>query len=293
MSITNGVLTILPAPAGYEVDFEHPRRIGIPETYWVVGVGNAISILFFAQRIYTKIAILRKFSWDDAFFVLSWACCVAVQVLCCHLYGSGSMGVHAWEIPIQKYSQFSLLVMISSAVYAPGTCFAKLSLLCFYYRLTAIRWFRLSTLFMVFFVVGGYLGIFFSLIFGCNPVQKTWDVTVQGTCINTAALYIATAVLGVVSDLLLLAMPIPIVLGLQLRTFQKAGIILLFVIGSMTLVTSIVRLVLLFPMLVDFDQTWAVVDPFTWICVEANLLVVCASLCTLRKFVLTMCPRLM
>jgi len=59
------------------------------------------------------------------------------------------------------------------------------------------------------------------------------------------------------------------------------------------LVTSIVRLVLLFPLLVDFDQTWAIVNPFTWICVEANLLVVCASLCTLRKFILTVCPRLL
>lgn len=123
--------------------------------------------------------------------------------------------------------------MVSSAIYAPGTCFAKLSLLCFYFRLTEIRWFRLATWFMLFFVIGGYLGIFFSLVFGCTPVQKTWDVTAEGTCVNTAAVYIATAVLGVVTDLVLLAMPIPIVLGLQLRTLQKAGLIVLFAIGSM------------------------------------------------------------
>lgn len=72
------------------------------------------------------------------------------------------------------------LVMISSAVYALATCFARLSLLCFYYRLTTIRWFRWATVLMVVFVIGGYGGIVFSLIFGCRPIQRTWDVTVEG-----------------------------------------------------------------------------------------------------------------
>lgn len=109
MSVTNGVITVLPAPAGYHVDFAHPQRSGIPQTYWIVGIGNFLSLLFFAQRVYAKVSILRKVNWDDAFFVLSWACCVTVQVLCCHLYASGSMGVHAWEISTGTYSNFSLV----------------------------------------------------------------------------------------------------------------------------------------------------------------------------------------
>jgi len=74
------MITILPAPAGYVINFDHPQRLGIPETYWVVGIGNLISMMFFVQRLYTKVAILKKLNWDDMFFVLSWACCVAVQV---------------------------------------------------------------------------------------------------------------------------------------------------------------------------------------------------------------------
>lgn len=133
------MLTILPAPAGYNVHFDHPQRLGIPETYWIVGIGNAISIVFFAQRLYTKVFVFKKLNWDDVFFVLSWACCVTVQVsrlliarrhksltrpvqiLCCHLYASGSMGVHAWEMPITKYSQFSLVSHLSSTE-ALSTC---------------------------------------------------------------------------------------------------------------------------------------------------------------------------
>jgi hypothetical protein len=45
-------------------------------------------------------------------------------------------------------------------------------------------------------------------------------------------------------------------------------------------------------MLEDFDQPWAVVDPFTWIDVEANLLIICASLSTIRKFFYHVAPRL-
>ena len=116
--------------------------------------------------------------------------------------------------------------MISSAVYAPGTCMAKLSLLLFYYNLTPGKIFRYACIGMMCVVLGGYGGIFFSLVFACNPIRRSWDLSVDGTCINTPALYIATAALGVSTDLILLAMPIPVIMKLQLKQMlQKSRLV--------------------------------------------------------------------
>lgn len=83
-------------------------------------------------------------------------------------------------------------------------------------------------------VVSYTIGIFFSLIFACKPIEKSWDVTITtGSCINRPALYITTAVLGVATDVVLLVLPVPMVLKLQMPVLQKAGLLLMFAVGSL------------------------------------------------------------
>jgi len=65
MSLTNGVLTALPAPPGYIVDFDNPQRQSNIATYWIVGVGNALSLLFLAQHLYVNSVVRRKLGLID------------------------------------------------------------------------------------------------------------------------------------------------------------------------------------------------------------------------------------
>lgn len=84
------------------------------------------------------------------------------------------------------------------------------------------------------FILGYSIGIFFTLIFACSPVQKSFDVSItEGTCVSSTALYIATAVCNIASDLILFLLPMPMVFGLQLPTKQKLGLLFVFTIGSM------------------------------------------------------------
>lgn len=65
MSVTDGVITMLPAPAGYDVDFANPAQQGAVQTYWVVGVGTFLSLIFVSQRIYTKLMITGNWLVED------------------------------------------------------------------------------------------------------------------------------------------------------------------------------------------------------------------------------------
>lgn len=99
MSLTNGVITVLPAPEGYVVDFDNPQRIAVPEAYYISGITTFLGCLMMAQRLYTKIALVRKFQWDDGewlsleegemisltgtvFLVLSWFISLSVVGMC-------------------------------------------------------------------------------------------------------------------------------------------------------------------------------------------------------------------
>lgn len=83
-------------------------------------------------------------------------------------------------------------------------------------------------------VLGSGFGIMFALIFACKPIAKGWDVSItEGSCINRAGLYLATAIVNIITDIMCLVLPIPIVLKLQMPRIQKLGVLCMFGVGSM------------------------------------------------------------
>jgi len=79
MPMTDGVLTVLPTPAGYVVDFDHPQRNADIAGYWVTGIGLFLSTSFLAMRMYTKMVITKNFSVDDAALLVSFVSAIAVS----------------------------------------------------------------------------------------------------------------------------------------------------------------------------------------------------------------------
>lgn len=68
MSLTDGVITVLPAPEGYVVDFENPQRNGVQAIYVTSGVGMVLALLFLGQRLYVSLMVRRKLGLDDGMF---------------------------------------------------------------------------------------------------------------------------------------------------------------------------------------------------------------------------------
>ncbi|KAH8661044.1 hypothetical protein BGZ61DRAFT_464570 [Ilyonectria robusta] len=293
MPLTEGVLTVLPVPEGYVVDFDNPQRQAVPHAYYIAGVGTVLSLLMIAQRLYTKVFLTGKLQLDDGFLVLAWLISITTVGLCVHMFAMGAGGVHGWEIDIPTYNIFMMDVYLAAAIYIVGGSFAKISLLIFYFHLSPQTWFRVAIWATLVFISGYTIGIFFALIFACDPIAMSYDVTVQeGTCINRPSLYIATAAVNIISDVFLFCLPLPIVVKLQIPRRQKLGLLLIFLLGSITIVTSIIRVSILPQMLTSLDQTWVISWASVWIIVEANLLIVCAALPTLRKFLKHVAPKL-
>jgi hypothetical protein len=125
------------------------------------------------------------------------------------------------------------LITVASILYCPFLACAKFSLLLFYLKLSHLRWFRLCVYANMFLVVSYNIALVFPLIFACTPLRRNWDVMVtEGSCINRTPLYMATAVLNMVTDILLLVLPIPMVVNLQMPRVQKLGLICIFGVGS-------------------------------------------------------------
>ncbi|KAF4992244.1 hypothetical protein FGRMN_7274 [Fusarium graminum] len=288
----NGVTVAVLPPEGYIVDFDHPQRRYHMESYVVSGTGMALAFLFVLQYLYVKLWVLRKPDGETACLVTAWIFSLGVQCVSLGSFIIGATGVHSWEMPIETLKDGNKLTFISPILYAVCTAFSKIALTLFYRRLSPQPWWRWSVYGVLLLVAGYNLAILLVIVFGCFPFEKSWDFTVlEGSCVDRPAVYICTAALGIGTDLILLVMPLPMILRLQMPRRQKAGLVVLFIIGSATLVTSVVRLVLLVPVVDAHDYTWALSSAIIWIYVEANLLVICASLTTLRRFFLHVSPK--
>ena len=133
----------------------------------------------------------------------------------------------------QRLPNTSQAFTIQAAFFNLVTGFAKLSILLFYRQLSPQRWWRWSVHTTSLVVVGYCIALLFAVLFACNPISKAWDVTMTGgSCIDIVSVYKATAFFGIFTDLVLLVLPFPLVLNLQMKTPQKVGIIFVFVIGS-------------------------------------------------------------
>lgn len=67
-TVIDGVPVLLPPPPGYTVDFDNPQRRAVPQAYWIAGISILLSLVFVAQRLYTKLVLIKKIQADDGTF---------------------------------------------------------------------------------------------------------------------------------------------------------------------------------------------------------------------------------
>jgi hypothetical protein len=117
----------------------------------------------------------------------------------------------------------------------------KASILLLYLRTFTVRPFRIACWIILAIVAAYGIGATVATILQCTPIPRVWDKSIPGTCINLTAFWFTNAAYTIVTDLILLFMPIRIVWSLQLRKAQKAAIIMVFAMGSIVTICSIIR----------------------------------------------------
>jgi hypothetical protein len=167
----------------------------------------------------------------------------------------------------------------------------KVSLLLFYMRIFHhIAWFKKISLSLIAFLVIYLIATTVTSIVQCTPVELAWDPSGDSSrCIDLPKFFIFNGVVALLTDLLVLVLPLPLVWGLQLPFSQKLALIPVFGIGLAIVVVSALRLKYLItaPAL---DKTYDL-EITLWTIIEYNLALVCASLPSVRVLLARMFPR--
>ncbi|KAL4981840.1 hypothetical protein BDW68DRAFT_196014 [Aspergillus falconensis] len=282
---------VVPAPPGVIPDFNTPRIWLRTANRVLVVVGLALSSVCLIMRTYTKARIMRKLWWDDFCIIVAWA--MITQTLILYGYTYGGIGVHIWNLTVPTFNIFQKTVLAAAIIYVPALAFAKLAIIMLYYRLlNSLQPYRYLLWFIAAVIAGYSVALMLALIFACHPIERAWNAAITtGSCIDRPAVYLATAITNTVSDLVLIVVPIPAVVRLHLPTIQKIGVICIFGLGCLTIVTSILRLATLMPLVTSPDPSYKIALASIFINIEANFIIICGCLPYFRQFLRYHAPK--
>ncbi|KAL8999138.1 MAG: hypothetical protein Q9169_001917 [Polycauliona sp. 2 TL-2023] len=145
------------------------------------------------------------------------------------------LGADDWTI------LFGLAINASIIFYLVALGATKISILLLYRRIFPNREFHAVIWGMGIFVLCFTTSSVFSMIFACKPISGAWNPAIDAKCINTEASILAVAIMTIISNFVILALPLPIVWKLQLPTIRKFQLTLVFSLGTFASIVSIYR----------------------------------------------------
>ncbi|KAI1467940.1 uncharacterized protein F4812DRAFT_428209 [Daldinia caldariorum] len=253
---------VIQPPPGVTPDFHSWTSL---QTTIVVlfGVTFGIATILLVLRLYTAFCIVKKVDWDILFVIAAWGVSLTFYIGTIIAIPAG-FGRHLWDVTPQQLQGYFKVLTLLALTYIWPPSLTKLALLVLYLRLNPSKLFHLCI------YASGLLIITFTVVFSalflgpCNPLS-----TGSGACLNNIA--VAQAVLNIVSDVIIVVLPIPMIHGLKMPMKQKIAVGLLIAMGSAVVIVSIARVAYVRTMLQNTDVTWTQASTAVLSTLELNI----------------------
>ncbi|MCJ1382008.1 hypothetical protein MMC17_005120 [Xylographa soralifera] len=249
----------LAPPPGIESNFVNPQNQSL-SFLLVTSTLFGVMTIFFINRIYTKVLIIRKYTWDDLTIIIAFTSSIAYFVVSIWGVQKGKLGVHEWDINIPDVLSLNLLIpeYLASILTEIALLFTKATFFFMYLSIFGpLQWMRISAWLGLLVNTGFYLAVLVAnMIFSTPRPGQSWQqaaISEQGTL----ALSIPQAVGGLIIDMFILALPIIAVSKLQLPPRRKLGVILIFMSGALAVAASILKIYYSYLLINTADLTWA------------------------------------
>ncbi|TEA22395.1 hypothetical protein C8034_v004897 [Colletotrichum sidae] len=307
--------TLPPISDDYPYPYSSLQHIG----FFILFFFPALAVIVVGLRVYSRVST-KQFGWDDGLICFAMAESIAETAASYMGMHYGFIGIHLKDIPLEADNRLgSLWNYIIQLLYNPILALVKTSVLMFLLRLSGQkRSIRYTIVGLNVFNIALMVAIFMTVVFQCRPISYFWEKAgrnppTEGTCIDMSAFYVSTASLTILTDVLALAMPFWIFLGLKMPVRVKMALLAVFALGAVCVTFSITPY--LSPSSADADRrsvtaisilrlVWLVEvsyhinmnDPtydirFTYSAVETNLAIITASAPALRGLFLRWFPR--
>lgn len=192
----------------------------------------------------------------------------------------GGVGHHVTAVPVSTFQTWLKLSKVLEFTYTPA---AALFLYHRVFEVTGYR--RLIILLGVVIILQGIVALVLAFSI-CRPFRYFWTQAVDihdGSCGDVMLFYKLYSVPSLATDLVILVIPWPILLRLQMPISEKIGLMLTFLAASLGIITCAIRFSVFFTTPLFSDPTWyASGGPMIYALVEPSIYMIASILPTTR-----------
>ncbi|KAL5339942.1 hypothetical protein BJX70DRAFT_362329 [Aspergillus crustosus] len=197
-------------------------------------------ILRFSIRAwYKQWATVEDWTCLTAWLLFMGYCGIAIVV------GNYGGGYHYYHVSDADLVLFRKFCYVATVLYCPMALIVKITLLSMLIRIFApyknkVRFiYGFLACLAIYYIIAEIVKIRM-----CDPVPAYWTLDPTASCLDQRAALIADSVISVVSDILILVLPLPLTWSLQMSRNRKLRVIGLLSAGGLATAFSIYRLVL-------------------------------------------------
>ncbi|PVH80315.1 hypothetical protein DL98DRAFT_202773 [Cadophora sp. DSE1049] len=251
-----------------------------------------MAVFFVAFRLFIKGTKRTKGIIDCSDWLLLLAILIAIPNFYNCVKGSrNGFGNHFWELEDGQLKDILRMIYIAEVIYVIQLTVPKLSILVFYVNSIPDNGFRLAAFATMGFITLSTAIISTLTVVSCYPIPFFWDRDLKGRCLDINGVVYGIGGLSIVQDLIIIALPIPILKGMRLPWKEKAIVLFMLAAGSSTMLISVLRIKSIIGYGNSNDPSWDYVVITTWSIYEVYVTIITASLPTIRNLLVYLFPR--
>ncbi|CAJ2500575.1 Uu.00g034280.m01.CDS01 [Anthostomella pinea] len=227
--------------------------------------------------------MVKAFGLDD-WFMAGATVFFAVYGACSYTASCYGLGRHEADLTHDAVVKTRFYWWLCYIWYDLQVVFSRLSIGCFFLRLTVKKWHRHVIFGLIFSTVFQGIAFIFVTFLQCIPLARFWDKSSVGACWDDWLIRILLYIYGVCTllmDLSYTLLPVFIIIGLQMDRRTKIALVPILGLGCVASVAVIVRFFYIHSW-GSADFTWDNLDTAIWTIVEPGLGITAGNLVTLR-----------
>ncbi|RAL14139.1 uncharacterized protein BO97DRAFT_448715 [Aspergillus homomorphus CBS 101889] len=236
-------------------------------------------------RVFVRTQYLSGLGADDFLCIASWIFTLALCILCIMMtnygYGRHIETVHS----VATLEMFLKLDFASMIAYLMALGTVKCSFCILYLQIFPGKAFRIVCWSLVALLMAETLEECLVVVFQCSPIHKAWDAegVVKGKCLALTAFYYISFGIKLATDLAIFALPIPKLVQLNMTRGKRAGLVIMFGLGVLVCLTSIIRATYISNF--SLDHTWTLVNTLNWSSVEVAVAIFIACIPSFKSLI--------
>ncbi|KAI1615002.1 hypothetical protein EDD37DRAFT_400218 [Exophiala viscosa] len=262
-----------------------PDRNRGPDSSWPTFTSLAVALCLVVTRVIALAPNIKTlWGWDDVLvaFATVVAICNAASTLVARHYGYGR---DAWRLTFDNTKAVEEIYYIGGVFFVVGLTTIKTTFLVFYLKLFPSPAFRRMAIPLLVITLLHGTTFFFLFIFQCSPINYAWTLWVgqgQGKCLDFGLGAVLHAVMNIMLDFLIFALPISQLWNLNLSRKKKVQVIAMFCVGFLITIVSILRLWTLIALADTYNPTYDAVPLGAYSDLEFNIGIACICMPSFR-----------